>query len=188
MNANIISPLRSRGFTLLELMVTILIVSILASFAVTSYREYQKRASYSAAEVEMLKLAEQLTRYRARNFNYKGFNPAYLYGTTSAVTTVTLPVSATGTSITYTLTLVDTSEAIVKPLTEGTLAAGTPSALGLGQQWAILATRNDINSLQSTSYNLLLTSTGVRCKTKMAASSVSSLTSYQGCGNASEAW
>lgn len=182
-------PSSRAGFTLLELMITVLIMVVLTSLAVASYKQQQRRAACAAAQAEMLKLAEQLTRYRARNFNYRGFNPGYLYNnTTDAVTSVTLPLNATGNAITYTLTLVDISETTAKPLTEAALAAGATSTLGLGQQWAILATRNDSNSLQSTNYNLLLTSTGIRCKTKIAVANVSSLSNYQGCGDASEAW
>lgn len=188
MKANFSSLSRAGGFTLLQLMITILILTILTSLAVSSYKQQQRRAACSAAEAEMSKLAEQLGRYKARNFNFKGFNPGYLYGSTGVVTSVTLPVSATGNAITYTLTLVDISTATPAPLAEGALAAGATSTLGLGQQWAILASRNESNTLQSTNYNLLLTSTGVRCKTKSAVANVSSLSSYQGCGNASEAW
>lgn len=180
---------KPKGFTLIELMVVVSIIAALAAIALPSYQQYTRRAAMATAQQEMLKLAEQLERHRGKNFTYRGFNPGYLYNQSGIVTSVTLPVGATGSSIQYTLTLKDTSESTVKPLAEPPLAPSGTTTLGLGRQWAIRADRNqDNNIVKDKGYNILLTSNGMRCMTTLALSAVNELNSYTGCGNNAEKW
>lgn len=178
-----------KGFTLLELMVVVMIITILAAIAIPSYQQYGRRAARSAAQQEMLKLAEQLERHKGKNFSYRGFNPAYLYGSTDVMTSLALPVGATGSAIQYNLTLVDTSQSTTRPLAEETLGADETSALGLGLSWAIRADRNENNGLlKDRGDNILLTSNGVRCMTNLALDSVTELGTYTGCGANEAKW
>lgn len=48
---------RSRGFTLIEVMIVVAMVAILASLALPSYREYIRRSSREAAQSELVELA-----------------------------------------------------------------------------------------------------------------------------------
>lgn len=180
---------RQIGFTLIELMVVVSIIAALAVIAVPSYQQYTRNAAMAAAQQEMLKLADQLERHRGKNFTYRGFNPGYLYNQSGVVTSVTLPVGATGSSIQYTLTLKDTSESTVKPLAEPPLAPSGTTTLGLGRQWAIRGERNQTNGIvRDKGYNILLTSSGERCMTTLAISAVTDLNNYTGCSTSAEKW
>lgn len=160
------SMTKSKGFTLIELMLVVVIVAIFAAIAIPSYQAQIRRADTAAVQQEMQKLAEQLERYKSRNFSYHGFDPKYLYGQTTAMSTVDFP---TTTNKKYILTLVDTSETTAKTL----LSTST----GLGQKWAITAI--PVN----TGYDaLLLTSTGISCKNKyFVANDLTNINAYTGC-------
>ena len=140
------------GFTLIEMMVVVVIIAILVAIALPAYTEYTRKAVASTAQQEMQKIGEQLERYKTKNFTYKGFDPNYIYGQTSPMSEITLPIGATGTNVKYTLTIKD-------PVT-GKELSSTDDA-NRGRNWAIKAESTDIKN-----FNLLMTSEGLRCKTK----------------------
>lgn len=172
---------KQKGFTLIELMVVVAITAILAAIALPSYAEYGRRAIASAAQQEMLKLAEQLERHKGKNFSYKNFSAEYLYKDgsstspcfTASTAQLTLPIELINTPAQcvpakYTLTLRDGD----------TTSLLLTSASALGQKWAVKAVSSDIKN-----YSFLLRSDGVRCKNKVAES-----ISYDDCGTDTEAW
>lgn len=63
-----------KGFTLIELMVVLVIVAIFAAIAIPSYQSYVRRANASQVQQEVQRIADELSRWKSRNFNYLGYN------------------------------------------------------------------------------------------------------------------
>lgn len=153
------------GFTLLDLMIAIVIISILTAIAIPTYQQYVRRATESIAQQELLKISALLEQYRTRNFSYQGFDltqyPQYQITGTNATTatTLSLPIDSTGTA---------TQKYVL-------------SIANAGTSWAMtvkIPTGGDARL-----YNFLLTSAGIRCKTQTV-----SQISYSGCGAGSVSW
>ena len=58
------------GFTLIELMITVVIVAILAAIALPSYQNYIKRANIKAAQTDLVALSLVFENYYQRNLSY----------------------------------------------------------------------------------------------------------------------
>ena len=112
---------RSTGFTLVELMITVAIISIIAAIAVPSYTGYLARARRSAAEQLIMQIASKEQQYivDARAYTATigagGLNIGSVDGWTCAATctngayTVTAVVDNTATPPTYTITAAPTA-------------------------------------------------------------------------------
>ena len=61
---------KQRGFTLIELMVVVAIVGILAAIAYPSYTDYTIRANRSAAQAEMMDIANRQQQFLLTNRSY----------------------------------------------------------------------------------------------------------------------
>ena len=195
---------KTHGFTLIELMITVVVVAIIAAIAVPSYQQYIERKDLAIARQEALRIAAELERFKAKNFSYKGFDASYLYtyestdaggnpATASYYNKTTgqllLPLGSTSSTAKYTLTLVD-GGAAHKPLTivkngDGTETADSASVNGLS--WVMSLERakdSDGEPKQPRNYDLLLNSAGLRCMTKVK----DTVTGYANCGSYSESW
>lgn len=128
-----------KGFTLIELMIVIIVVTILAAIAIPSYQEFTRRAEASKVNQEMLKISQELERHKSRNFTYLGFS--------KGVTAYTVP------NTNYTITIIDG--------TSGTTALTATTAVG--QKWSMKANSNDS---YSNKFNFILNSDGFKCKNK----------------------
>jgi type IV pilus assembly protein PilE len=69
---------RSRGFTLIEVMITLAIVAILAAIAIPSYSEYVKRARITEAVAALADMHVKMERYFQDNRSYNPPGPAIL--------------------------------------------------------------------------------------------------------------
>ena len=195
---------KTHGFTLIELMITVVVVAIIAAIAVPSYQQYIERKDLAIARQEALRIAAELERFKAKNFSYKGFDASYLYtyGSTdddgNPVTAsyydagtgqLLLPLGSTSTTAKYILTLVNNG-AGHKPLTitkdnDGTETSDSASVNGLS--WVMSVQRApDVagEPKQPRNYDLLLNSAGLRCMTRTK----NVVISYTNCGNPSEKW
>lgn len=61
-----------KGFTLMELMITLVIVGILASIAFPGYRDYIMRARRSDGKAALMDLASQMERFYSERNTYVG--------------------------------------------------------------------------------------------------------------------
>jgi type IV pilus assembly protein PilE len=61
---------RSRGFTLIELMITVVVIGILAAVAYPSYTDYIRRGKISQATSELSAMRVRLEQYYQDNRNY----------------------------------------------------------------------------------------------------------------------
>ena len=62
----------ARGFTLIELMITVAVIAILAAIAVPSYYQYTLRSNRSAAESVMQEIASAQERYLVDSRQFAG--------------------------------------------------------------------------------------------------------------------
>ena len=60
----------ARGFTLIELMITVAIVAILAAVAYPSYREYVARSNRTEAQAILMEASQYMERFYAENYKY----------------------------------------------------------------------------------------------------------------------
>ena len=62
-----------KGFTLLELVIAVVIVAILAAFAVPNYQSYTIKTRRTAATGCLLEIAQLMERHHTVNMRYTGF-------------------------------------------------------------------------------------------------------------------
>lgn len=163
-----------KGFTLIEVMVVLVILTGLTALLIPNIHDFSRTADRSAAQQEMLRISELLERHKSRNLSYRGFSLANFYpGIVQNNTDITLPIGATGSAVKYTIKLVDLDAKTA--LTDASVT---------GRNWAITAIKSS-SSAQAKNYDMLLTSTGIRCMTSVTSADVSNLI---GCGVKSESW
>ena len=99
---------RSRGVTLLELMAVVLIVGILGTIAVNSYRGYLLRTNRTEARMALLQIQANQEKFFLQNNRY-AIGSAELSNTPTHATTPGLGISATTPGGHYAITMASTN-------------------------------------------------------------------------------
>lgn len=123
---------KARGFTLIELMITVAVIGILAAVAFPSYTRYVIRANRSAAQAQMMDIANREQQFLLANRSYVSkvaleasgyFLPTSVsakYGYTITLNTDLTPVSAVPSfSITFAPTGTQASDGDLTLTSEG---------------------------------------------------------------------
>lgn len=157
------------GFTLLELMITVMVVAILAAIAIPNYAAYMQRKDLAVAKQEALRIASELERFRGKNFSYKNFDATYLHADYDVKSgQLYIPIGSSETDAKYVLTLFDLETS--QPLKKVAAEAGDTNDSINGLAWGITVLRAEKSGLpkQPKNYDLGLNSHNVRCMSRTA--------------------
>ena len=102
MNGNLFSMKRHRGFTLIELMITVAVIGILAAIAYPSYAEYVRRGHRAEARAGLLQAAQWMERAATAMGSYP--LTANFPASLQTVPANRYDISANSNGTTYTLT------------------------------------------------------------------------------------
>lgn len=84
--------MRSKGFTLVEVMIVVAIIAVLVAVAYPSYQQHVKKTKRNEAKAEMMQISAKLQRYKIANFTFmKAGTPPVAITLTDINQAATLP-------------------------------------------------------------------------------------------------
>jgi len=94
---------RSRGFTLIELMIVVAVVAILATIAMPSYQEHVRKSRRAQAKADLVELAQQLERHHTVQNTYAGLTLPFTQSPRDGTARYTVSYVGTPGASTFTL-------------------------------------------------------------------------------------
>ncbi|CAH0186243.1 type IV pilin protein [Stenotrophomonas indicatrix] len=94
---------KARGFTLIELMITVAVIAILAAVAIPSYSEHVRKSRRAQAKADLVELAQQLERFHTVQNTYSGMSLPFTESPRDGKSYYTLSLSGAATSSAFTL-------------------------------------------------------------------------------------
>lgn len=136
---------KTKGFSLIELMIVVAIIGILASIAVPSYRENLDRGRRASARVQLLQAAQYMQRFYAANDQYLADRagtsvwsilPPSLMRAPADAAIAEYEISTTGATETMSEATPSTFTLRMRPLNPGPMATDSCGALTVTQSGA----------------------------------------------------
>lgn len=94
---------RQHGITLIEMMIVVIILGILAAIAYPSYQQHVQQTRRTAAQADLMEIAQRLERHFSTNYTYAGYTLPFTQSPVSGTAFYIISFSTAPTATNYRL-------------------------------------------------------------------------------------